>query len=186
MSIAWTSDVNVTLALSDLATGSPGMTGTVGAALGEAASVCLADRHSSPTRMAVDGDISLTATIEWESPTDQARRSWDNAEEATEFGACALASLLIGTCSALTIVARSRTRTGFDYWLGRQDDPGPLFQNRARLEVSGIRSGTNSAMSTRTRRKLVQVDQSAPILPAVVIVVEFGEPRSRIRETWTT
>ena len=81
---------------------------------------------------------------------------------------------------------RCRTRTGFDYWLGRQDDPGPLFQNRARLEVSGIRSGTNSAMSTRTRRKLVQVDQSAPILPAVVIVVEFGEPRSRIRETWTT
>ena len=148
--------------------------------------MCLADRHSNPTEMAVDGELSLTATIKWESPTDQARRSWNNAEEATEFGACALASLLITTCSTLTIVARSRTRTGFDYWLGGQYNPGPLFQNRARMEVSGIRTGSGSALSTRTRRKLVQVDQSAPTLPAVVIVVEFGEPRSRIRESWTT
>jgi hypothetical protein len=110
---------------------------------------------------------------------------WRNQEEATQFGACGIAALLVRALTDLVIVERSRTRTGFDYWLGHSEGDEVLFQGKTRLEVSGIRRGTLGQISRREREKLEQLARGegrglGRHLPAVVVVVEFGTPRSKI------
>jgi hypothetical protein len=47
--------------------------------------------------------------------------------------------MLIRQLTQFTVIERSRKGTGFDYWLGSEDEAGELpFQNKVRLEVSGI------------------------------------------------
>ena len=59
-----------------------------GRALAEAASVCLDERgHTSPTKMDVAGDIEVPAHVDWDAPSDQSRRCWNDDEVATEHGA---------------------------------------------------------------------------------------------------
>ena len=54
---------------------------------------------------------------------------------------------------------------------------GFLFQNSARMEVSGIRQGDTKEVDARVKRKIKQAEQSKDTqLPVVVIVVEFGAP----------
>ena len=77
---------------------------------------------------------------------------------------------------------RSRKGTGFDYWLGSGSDTLG-FQDTARLEVSGIRQGNALAVRTRIREKLRRTDRSDDtLLPAYVIVVEFGTPLAEFAE----
>lgn len=169
------------LQLKELKSGAPGITPAFGEGLAEAASVCLEDRHhSSPTPMRISGELSGSAILEWEPPSSQIRRCWNDDEEATEHGAYGIATLLLPRVFDLEVVERSKKGTGFDYWLGSPTDTESLFQNRARLEVSGIRSGVESTVASRVRKKLRQTTQSDANLPAFVVVVEFGEPQSRI------
>jgi hypothetical protein len=181
MTVTFTTNEAFGISLEILRRGSPGITSAFGTSMAEAASVCLAGRgHSSPTSMPVRGAVAAEATVEWEPPTEQACRCWDDPDVATEHGAYGVAALLIPAISDLHVIERSRKGTGFDYWLGRKGDPGPLFQGRARLEVSGILSGNDSAVSTRLNQKLRQTDRSRGSLPAVVVIVEFGGPQSRV------
>lgn len=189
------SDINLTfekgyeleLKLTDLRSGAPGITPAFGEGLAEAASVCLEDRkHSSPTTMRISGEIRGPAILEWQAASDQIRRCWNDDEEATEHGAYGIASLLLPRISGLEVVERSKKGTGFDYWLGSSTESGPLFQNRARLEVSGIRIGTEATVAGRVRKKLKQTERSDADLSAVVVVVEFGEPQSRVAKRCPT
>lgn len=76
---------------------------------------------------------------------------------------------------------RSRKGTGFDYWLG--DEADMPFQNKARLEVSGIRNGDQKIIKARVREKLTQTEVSDKTrLPAYVVVVEFGRPVAEVRQ----
>ena len=170
------------LKLTDLRSGAPGITPAFGEGLAEAASVCLEDReHSSPTPMQISGEIGGRAILEWQTTSAQMRRCWNDDEEATEHGAYGIATLLVPQVSDLQVVERSKKGTGFDYWLGSSaETESLLFQNRARLEVSGIRTGTESAVAGRVRKKLKQTERSDADLSAVVVVVEFGEPQSRV------
>ncbi len=170
------------LRLRDLKSGAPGLTSGVGEALAQAASVCLEDQgHSSPTPMLISGEVTGSATLEWDPTSDQIRRCWNNDDEATEYGACAIASLLAPELSGLQVVERAKKGTGFDYWLGPTDDSDSLFQSRARLEVSGIRAGAKAAIASRVRKKLRQTERSdSSLLPAVVVIVEFSQPESRV------
>ena len=170
------------LRLMDMKSGAPGLTSEVGAFYAQAASVCLEDQgHSSPTPMLISGELTASATLEWATTTDQVRRNWKDDEEATEYGACAIASLLVPELSGLHVVERSRKGTGFDYWLGPTDDDESLFQSRARLEVSGLRAGTETRIAARVRKKLRQTERSdSSLLPAVVVIVEFSQPESRV------
>ena len=170
------------LKLTDLRSGAPGITPAFGEGLAEAASVCLEDReHSSPTPMQISGEIGGRAILEWQTTSAQMRRCWNDDEEATEHGAYGIATLLVPQVSDLQVVERSKKGTGFDYWLGSSTETESLlFQNRARLEVSGIRTGTESAVAGRVRKKLKQTERSDADLSAVVVVVEFGEPQSRV------
>ncbi len=173
----------IEFSLENLSTGSPGITRACGTGLAEAACVCLDHQgHTSPTSMKIRGQVMAEAAVTWQIPTDQARRCWADLEVATEHGACGVASLLLREISDLQVVERSKKGTGFDYWLGDKDDPAALFQGKARLEVSGIRNGSDSVVATRVRQKLRQTERSEGTLPAVVIVVEFSRPQCRVVE----
>ncbi len=174
---------DLSLDLNDLKAGTPGITPAFGEGLAQAASVCLEDQgHSSPASMTVRETRERKASVHWEATDDQMRRCWNDDEEATEHGAYGIAALVVPQTKDLHVVERSKKGTGFDYWLGSPDAPDLLFQNKARLEVSGIRTGSSSTISRRVKRKLEQTDKSAGKLPAVVVVVEFGTPETRIDE----
>lgn len=126
--------------------------------------------------MAVSGVLgSLSEEVHWESANAQARRTWNDPQEATEHGAVGVAALLILQKTEHAVLKRARKGTGFDYWLGPESQHP--FQHKARLEVSGLLKGTASAVRTRVRQKVEQTKLSARTLPAYIVVVEFGAPQ---------
>jgi len=108
-------------------------------------------------------------------------RAWADPDEATEQGACGIAALLVDALTDYTILQRARKGPGFDYWLGKKGSASVLFQDKARLEVSGIRSGDEREIARRVRQKTKQIQRSNGMLPGLVAVVEFGTPRSRVK-----
>lgn len=170
------------LQVDDLKVGTPGITPRFGASLAEALSACLDDHdHPNSVIMTLDGDLSRLFTLSWQSIDGQTRKCWADPEVRTEHGAYGIAALLVPEVTEFTIVERSRKGTGFDYWLGIKGDTRPLFQGKGRLEVSGIRQGTVRDIEHRMQRKLKQIRVSDPMrISAVVMIVEFSEPRSRI------
>ena len=105
------------------------------------------------------------------------RRTYDDPEEATEEGACGVAILRARALTGLSVVRRARRGTGFDYYLGTED----ALDFQARLEVSGVRQGTEAQVEARLRQKRAQIerfDGEFGTLVAYAIVVEFGEPKA--------
>ncbi len=171
------------LNLDDLGSGSiPAITPALGNMLAEAASVCLeSQRHNQNVRLTVRGYIEGQYSLIWRPLTEQALRSWNDFEYTTEHGAIGIAVLLVDKEFSHTVIEASRRGTGFDYWLG--DESNETFQRKARLEVSGIRQGHDSAVRRRVREKLRQTDMSDDLRnPAYVIVVEFGCPLAEVME----
>jgi len=169
--------------LEELSRGMLGISPKYGACLAEAASFCLEDQnHSSGVKLEVDGDYNRCFCVFWISSYEQEQpgRCWADAEVATELGAYGIAALIIPLLTAYSVVERSRKGTGFDYWLGEKGTSDRLFQNKARLEVSGIRNGDESVVSQRVRQKKRQTNKSNGRLPAIIAVVEFSTPRSRV------
>ena len=170
--------------LDTLERGMPGITPRIGAYLAEAAVTCLEEEtHGPGVAMQIDGDCQHRVRIRWLAggDRDQRAKSWRDADEATEQGACGIAALLVAALTEYTIVERARKGPGFDYWLGKKDSVALLFQDKARLEVSGLRRGDERAIESRVRRKAKQLEPSDGALPGVVAVVEFSSPRTRVR-----
>lgn len=170
------------LSLTALVEGAPGLTPQFGACLGEAAAVCLEEQgHSVGVVFVVDGDCTERFVLDWQTIDEQTQKCWADSEVATEHGAYGLAIMLAQELDDLTVLERSRKGTGFDFWLGPIGSKEPLFQEKVRLEVSGIRNGRRSAISRRLREKLAQIQQSHRLgLEAVVVVVEFSAPQARM------
>ena len=71
--------------------------------------------------------------------------------------------------------------TGFDWWLGTQE--GDLFQKKARLEVSGLlREAQMWRVTARIseKKKQTEVSDQTTKTPAVIVVVEFSAPLSKV------
>jgi len=171
------------LNLDALVAGMAGITPRVGAYLAEAAVTCLEqERHNPDVDMRIDGACEHRLRVRWTEQGDAAQRAraWGDADVATESGACGIAALLVTELTDYTVVERARKGPGFDYWLGRKDGSALLFQEKARLEVSGVRRGDDPAIESRVRRKMKQIEPSDNGLPGVVAVVEFGSPRTRV------
>ncbi len=172
-----------TLTLTELAKGLPGITPAFGQTLAEAGAVCFEDQnHPNGVELKVDGTFQAKYQVLWQQVTEQLIRCYNDEESTTELGAYGVAFLLILDLTDYTIIKRSRRGTGFDYWLGKAQDNEELpFQNKERLEISGIRSGDNSRIKARVNEKLKQVQPSnATALPALIVVVEFSTPLSRV------
>ena len=163
----------------------PGVNAIIGSAHHDACLVCLHEsEHSSGVNLKVQGDFDLSFTVLWDDVyDDQMQRSWNDLEDATEWGTGGIAFLLILELTEYTVIRRSRKGTGFDYWLGDKDAHYRLpFQDAARLEVSGIlRAEKESDIKKRVKRKLVQIGKSdSSGLPGYVVIVEFSRPVAHV------
>jgi hypothetical protein len=136
--------------LNELSKGLPGITQAFGHYLAEAAAVCLESQgHQQGANIMINGVIDTQYPLKWPDVTEQMLRCLYDDEVATEHGAIGISILLIKVLIGFSVVQRSRKGTGFDYWLGEEEDI--LFQRKARLEVSGIRNGTNVDISKRVK-----------------------------------
>lgn len=167
--------------LGDLNKGMPGITPEWGTSLCHAASVCLEDRaHVSGVQMDITGTLSVrSVTLTWPQTNDQIRRTFADLQDATELGACGIAALLIEEHTELTVFERSKKGPGFDYWLAPKGTDDPLFQNKQRLEVSGLLDGKEPAFNARMRQKLAQLERGGVKLLGYGVVVHFARPETR-------
>lgn len=169
------------LDLNDLGNGLPAITPSFGMALAEAGGVCLESQgHAQDVQLSVRGYSYKSYSLTWPTITEQTRRCWNDHEVATEHGAVGIAVLLAKKEIGYTVLERSWKGTGFDYWIGEGVDAP--FQHEARLEISGIRKGSDHDVQARMRQKLRQTNRSDGLLPAYVIVVEFGQPLAEVQE----
>lgn len=166
--------------LSDITLGMPGISPIVGADLMENC-MTMFHRcgHTIPTQLCMSGINNETVSIQWEdNVNDQVERSHADTTENTELSAVCLSVLLIRLFTDYTVVSRSRIGTGFDYWLGKNDDP--LFTPLARLEISGIeKESPSNTIEIRYKQKEKQVAASDETgLPAYISIIEFGTPKA--------
>lgn len=170
-----------TIDLGLIGKGMPGLTEAYAQTLGEAAAVCLEGLGHKPKTarlVATDEFTNEMFGLEWEPCNEYLRRCYADPQEATEQGAYGLAIEIAKEFTGMVVVERSRKGTGFDYWLGHEDDL--LFEGKARLEVSGILKGDTSRIQARLREKLIQLDRSDDFgLPGYVAIIEFSRPEAR-------
>ena len=162
-----------------LMNGLPGVTPATAEMCAEAAAVCWEyNGHGLTVSLEVTGDVSETYDVTRTRVDDQMRRSYADHQDAVEFAACAVAFMLIVEETSYTVVQRSWKGTGFDYWLGEKTDR--LFQEKARLEVSGIMMGDSRDVSRRVKQKSRQVMNHESPLPAYIVVAEFSKPQAEV------
>ncbi len=152
----------------------PGWSLTFGATCQDAAAVCLDDQnHPYRVKLQINGIQNTQVEIQWNPINDTVRRFNADQEVATEYGAYGIAALLMPYLTGLTVIERfiKSKSFGFDFWLGSINDSNTLFQRKARLEVSGIRKGTQSIIESRVKMKLEQISPSDTLSPGYVCVV---------------
>ena len=159
-----------------------GLTEEIGGFMLQACMVCLDNQgHRSDVNFELSGIHQVNISLKWEKEVSQRiRRNWSDLQEATEYGAVALAIICAKQFSSYNTVERSTIGTGFDYWLGEEDEWG-VFQRKARLEVSGILKETASnTVTRRVREKLNQVKiANEEDLEIHVFVADFKTPKGR-------
>lgn len=171
------------LNLTHLQDGLPAITPAYGAALAEAASICLTEQgHDPGVQLEITGEFTENCELLWPPVTDQMRLCWNDLEYTTEQGAYAIALLLTEWLTDFTVIRRSRKGTGYDYLLGYADENqgDNYLRGMARLEVSGIRSGNSSLIRTRVKLKQAQVRPTDGVLPAYIVVIEFSHPLAQV------
>ena len=148
----------------------------------EAAAVCLESQgHQKEVTFKVDGENSTKIQLDWLDIDQKIKDNWFDLQEATEYGAICLAIWAVHETTDYKVIRRSPKLTGFDYWLGDKASDYP-FQDKARLEISGILKGTKSQIKQRLNEKLKQTKRTDHLnLPAVIAVVEFSNPLAKIK-----
>lgn len=175
------------LNLDILKKGIPVISEKTGAFLAEAAAICLTlNGYNSEVLLQVEGEIQETFIIEWSDEiSDSVLSSWNDAKEATEFGATALALLLLLESTDYTYFIRAFQGTGIDYWLGKGEytsEKLPTASRKGRLEISGILKSTKTnTINMRIAQKKQQAKKTDDSnLPVYIVVVEFSQPKAKI------
>jgi hypothetical protein len=168
--------------LADLALESaerPGWDTTWGAVFAQVASVCLENNgHGLEAKLTVEGICSEVFILMRQELSKSAINFNKDDKRSAEFGAYGVSALLVPKLLKMTIIEAARIGTGFDFWLGPVnpvDSNTSYFQNKARLEVSGIMTGDKSTIKKRVKAKLRQITptDNTPY-PGFVSIVEFG------------
>ena len=162
--------------------GTPAISDPYATMLGEAAAVCFEENsHRSGVALNLAGVSTQTFAIEWQKLEAAHKSTYADLQEATEFGAYGMALVVIREVTGKTAIERSAKGGGFDWWIGDSDDPSGLpFHGKARLEVSGILRDRGGALETRLQVKKRQTDPSDSLGPAIIAIIEFGQPKAHI------
>jgi hypothetical protein len=166
-----------------LKSGKLGLSPVYGSFLAEAAAYCLyRNQHHSPGSLIFTIERPEITSLLWDEVNGDLDSTWADLKEAAEYGAYAVAIVVSFQASKFPRVARcAQSGTGIDIWLSDSTDDRGIFQRSARLEVSGIFNGGQSAIKARLKQKLAQTEKSDhKRLPAYVAIVEFGSPEIRM------
>jgi hypothetical protein len=181
--------MSVVIRLEDLYDKAPALTPAYSASLIENCVYCLhLAGHASGVRLKVDtpsGERDFE--LRWAAIVTEAMdRSYQDWTKRVDLGACALALLLAPEIVGLQAVSTSAMNNGLDYYLGvSADDSNLIFNDLARLEVSGIQKQQPSNTIAKrfkekqTRRLGFVAKSPSAEPPTYICVVEFGEPRAR-------
>lgn len=144
-----------------------------------AAAVVLQRFHTPPHPVTImNGDALHSATLMWSTPDSRALATHANSLDATEYGAYALAFAALRRLGPYIVLRRADHSSGADFVLARRTERGD--HQILLLEVSGLASGSPSAVERRLRQKLAQVTAQGHELPALAVVVRFHHPTIRI------
>ncbi|MEM1120246.1 MAG: hypothetical protein AAGJ18_07335 [Bacteroidota bacterium] len=175
------------LNLDILKAGVPLISEKTGAFLAEAAAICLTlNGYKSGVQLKVEGEIQETFLVEWSDKiTKSILDSWNDVKEATEFGATAIAIMVLLEITDYTYFIRAYQGTGVDYWLGKGMYTGekiPIAERQGKLEISGIlkatKSNTINMRINQKKKQVVKTDHTN--LPIYIAVVEFSQPKAKI------
>src|SRR3989338_5681746 len=142
----------------------------------EAASVCLSRHHDSPVEIEIlrNGETN-TRLAEFEKPDARTINAWSNDIDTTEIGAYGVCLAAVEIEEQLIAIKRAETLTGADWYIAPIGTAPDDLELCFRLEVSGLDSGSRSAIDTRLRQKIEQTRRGASNLPAIASVVGFKE-----------
>ena len=173
------------LNLDELKDGSYGISKNIGGFLAEAALVCLhLNQHPPGTTLQVAGISDNSFILDWsDQVTPAIVKSWKDLNEATEYGATALAVLLIQAIAGLVVGGRVPQKEQVDYILQSPENYRKnIIEPEAFLEVSGILTAKRgNTINMRVERKERHIQQGAKRnYPTYIIVIEFGKPKSKI------
>jgi hypothetical protein len=139
--------------------------------------------HRSGVSLAVHRDETLVRfEVCWTGEaTEQLLRAYRDPIRLADHAACAIALLLVRELTEFTAIEQSVVGTTIDYYLGRKDASDDLiFNNVARLEVSGILTeNEHNSVDRRVAEKRRRLRREKD-LPDIIAVVEFGRPWSRL------
>lgn len=169
---------HVTLDLAWLSAGTRHLSQALCGGLVEAA-VVLLEECGHKTGVALEG-LPHNAVVSWASPDPRAAASNADPQDATEFGATAIAILLVKATTPHEVIRRSRKGTGFDWFVGPADAVAP-FAGAQCLEVSGILAEDDAKMKRRLDDKVRQIVRGGQDLPGYAVVVGFTAPCARIQ-----
>ncbi|BAQ34031.1 hypothetical protein UCH007_00730 [Dehalococcoides sp. UCH007] len=148
----------------------------------EAAVVCFYKQdHTSGVKMEFSGIFNGEYILVWNNFPRDSEHSWKDLQEAIEYGACAIACIMITKITPFNYIERSQKGTGFDFFIGNTSDETLIFNNKVKLEVSGILSGDDTDINNRVKLKTNQINKYDNN-SGYVFVVEFSKPKSCIKE----
>ncbi len=179
-----------TLDLNNLEEGIPVITPVIGAYIAQAAAVALAvNGHSSGVTLKMTGFEKEEFQIVWEEKIEKnTLKSWADLKEAAEYGAVAIAILVLMEMGEYNYFERMHQGAGFDYWLDTYngaDWEENIQEKKARLEISGIlKESKSNSIKMRLGIKTKQVKKGNFTMPALVAVVAFSEPKIEIIKLW--
>ena len=157
----------------------PGLTEFLCKSLAEAAEVCLYRHHEPPVNIDVEyRDHQSSRTLNWSVPDEVAKKAHNNSNDATEDGAYSVSLAVLEVEVGLVTYGRTKTKTGADWWVGPPGGSLDLdFEDKIRLEVSGIDAGSLAQFQQRLRSKIQQTIDGNSDTPAIAAIVEFKEKR---------
>lgn len=171
--------------LSKLSSPIEGITKHLGGFMAEAASYCLMSQgHQTGVKLKLKTDSKTEEfNILWSQVmTSDLKRTMNDEQRATEFGAMGMAVLLTLKLTTYKVFETSRKGTGIDFWLYKDLDAADTLDlsKAARLEVSGIFKASKT--NTVEKRTTIKINQSLKskntTKKAYISIFEFGKPKS--------
>ena len=172
------------LHLDDLKLGQPGVTEQVAAFLVQAAIVCLVlNGHKSGVVLKVNGDYKEDFQLYWTDKIDeQTIRTWKDLKETAEYGATAIALLLVYALEKLLTNERLEQSNEADYSLRTIESD----KTKSLLEVSGLFKETpTNTVNARVNIKQLKITRARvknQFDTVLIVVTEFGLPKSKIEK----
>ena len=172
------------LHLDDLRQGCSGILPSFGSFMCDCAIYSLATQgHSSGVILNVTtNNENFSYVVTWQGGINtQMRRTMNDEERATDYGAMCLAVLLVLQLTDYQSFIVSGKGTGIDFWLFKEE-PSDVDTSKAdaRLEISGIKKASKTnTIDMRYKIKNKQVKQSSASNLAVYIsIIEFSKLNS--------